>query len=60
MTGALATLPPFLGLPELATAVEEGHNDIGVPAVVWGVGAFGLLVLLLLITLMLGKGRPHS
>ncbi len=57
MTGALATLPT---LPGLVTAVEEGHNDIGVPALVWGVGAFGLLVLLLLITLMLGKGRPHS
>lgn len=60
MTGALPTFPPFPALPELVTAVEEGHNDIGVPAVVWGLGAFGLLVLLLLITLMLGKGRPHS
>ncbi len=60
MTGAFPTLSALATLPGLPAAVEESHNDIGVPAPVWGVGAFGLLVLLLLITLMLGKGRPHS
>ena len=36
------------------------ETDLPVPPVVFGLIAFGLLVLLLLITLALGKGRPHS
>lgn len=60
MTTASPTLPALATFPGLTAAVERSHNDIGVPAPVWGVGAFGVLVLLLLITLMLGKGKPHS
>lgn len=43
------------GLILLAT---ERH--LPMPAWVFGVVAFGILALLLLITLTIGKGRPHS
>jgi hypothetical protein len=36
------------------------ETELPVPPVVFGLIAFGLLILLLLITLSLGKGRPHS
>lgn len=39
-----------------AEAAEEGQ----VPAWVWGVGALAVLLTLLLLTLVFGKGRPHS
>ncbi|MCW2812266.1 MAG: hypothetical protein JWP61_2724 [Friedmanniella sp.] len=38
---------------------EVGH-ELPIPAVGFGLIAFGLLVLLLLATLSMGKGRPHS
>jgi hypothetical protein len=39
---------------------EETHAEEGVPAIVWGAGAFGILFLLLVITLIFGAGRPHA
>lgn len=39
---------------------EQAHAEEGVPALVWGGGAFVILVTLLTITLMFGKGRPHA
>lgn len=40
---------------------EEVHaEEGGVPPIVWGAGAFGVLVLLLFITLIFGRGRPHA
>jgi len=41
----------------LAAAPTEEHVDIGAPAFVWGIGAFVILMLLLLGTLAFGKGR---
>ena len=41
----------------LAAAETEEHVDIGAPALVWGIGAFAILMLLLLGTLAFGKGR---
>ena len=38
-----------------ATPAEE--VDIGAPAIVWGIGAFAILMVLLLGTLVFGKGR---
>ena len=43
------------------TALETGvEHELPIPA--WGFGliAFGLLLALLLMTLSIGKGRPHS
>ena len=44
----------------LALLETEVHAELPIPA--WGFGllAFGLLVILLLITLGIGKGRSHS
>ena len=39
---------------------EETHAEEGFPPIGWGLGAFGILATLLLITLMFGKGRPHA
>ncbi|HET9647719.1 MAG TPA: hypothetical protein VFP34_05740 [Microlunatus sp.] len=46
----------MLALPLLETAAHE----LPIPA--WGFGliAFGLLAILMLITLTVGKGRPHA
>ena len=41
----------------LETAVE---HELPIPAWGFGVIAFGLLLVLLLVTLSIGKGRPHS
>ena len=41
----------------LETAVE---HELPIPAWGFGLMAFGLLLALLLITLSIGKGRPHS
>ena len=46
-----------LGLPLLQT--EEGR-DLPIPDWAFGVLAFLFLLALLLITLVIGKGRPHS
>ena len=45
----------ILQASETAERVIEGP-----PAVVWGVGFLVVLLLLLLATLIFGKGRPHS
>jgi hypothetical protein len=43
------------------TVLETGvHHDIPFPPWAFGVIAFVLLCLMLLVTLALGKGRPHS
>ena len=41
---------------------EEGEQlrDIGAPPILYGLGAFVLLMVLLAVTLAFGKGRPHS
>ncbi len=36
------------------------ETELPVPPYVFGLIAFGLLIVLLLITLSMGKGRPHS
>ena len=38
----------------------EVVRELPMPAWAFGLVAFGLLLLLLFITLALGKGRPHS
>ncbi|HEY5978903.1 MAG TPA: hypothetical protein VIT41_04640 [Microlunatus sp.] len=38
----------------------EAHREIPIPAWGFGVIAFGILLILLLITYSIGKGRPHS
>jgi hypothetical protein len=47
-----------LGLTLLQT--EAPHIELPIPAWAFGVLAFGILLLLLLITWSIGKGRPHS
>jgi hypothetical protein len=44
-------------LAVLETGVE---HELPIPAWGFGVIAFGLLLALLLLTLSIGKGRPHS
>ena len=39
---------------------SEVHRELPIPAWGFGVLAFVLLALMLLITLSIGKGRPHS
>jgi hypothetical protein len=46
-----------LGLTLLQT---ETHRELPIPAWAFGVLAFVLLTLLLLITWSIGRGRPHS
>jgi hypothetical protein len=46
-----------LGLTLLQT---EATRELPVPAPFFGVIAFGLLLVLLLITWSIGRGRPHS
>jgi hypothetical protein len=46
-----------LGLTLLQTEV---HRELPIPAWAFGVLAFCLLLILLLITWSIGKGRPHS
>lgn len=41
-------------------AAETHAEESGVPAEVWGIGALGILLTLLLVTLAFGKGRPHA
>ena len=42
-------------------AEETEHlRDLGAPAIVFGLLAFGGLLALLVATLAYGKGRPHS
>lgn len=47
----------ILGLTLLEAEVV---NELPIPAWAFGLIAFGLLILLLLITLSIGKGRTHS
>jgi hypothetical protein len=39
---------------------EESQSEGGLPPIWWGIGAFSVLVLFLVITLAFGKGRPHA
>ncbi len=43
-----------------ASLAQAPHAELPVPAIVIGGGAFVGLLILLLITLGIGKGRPHS
>ena len=47
-----------LGLTLLQT--EAPHTELPIPAWAFGVLAFGILLILLLITWSIGRGRPHS
>jgi hypothetical protein len=38
----------------------EAHRELPIPAWAFGILGFGLLLILLLITWSIGKGRPHS
>lgn len=44
----------------LALLETEVAHKLPIPAPFFGLLAFGLLVLLMLLTLSIGKGRPHS
>jgi hypothetical protein len=46
-----------LGLTLLQTEVQR---ELPIPAWAFGLLAFGMLVILLLITWSIGRGRPHS
>lgn len=39
---------------------EAAHRDLGAPAWAFGLFSFGALVVLLVITMVFGKGRPHG
>ena len=38
----------------------DAAQEAGVPPIVWGLGVLAVLMLLLIITLAFGKGRPHA
>jgi hypothetical protein len=44
----------------LSVLAQAPHAELPAPAIVIGGGAFAALLVLLLITLAIGKGRPHS
>ncbi|WP_169738876.1 hypothetical protein [Jiangella gansuensis] len=45
----------------LVLMAEEAHSESeGFPAVGWGISAFAILVVLLLVVLAFGRGRPHA
>ena len=44
----------------LLEAEAEALNELPVPAWAFGVIAFVLLLAMLMVTLAIGKGRPHS
>ncbi|MEQ4204469.1 hypothetical protein ABN028_09455 [Actinopolymorpha sp. B17G11] len=44
----------------IVLAQPAHHIELPVPAEVIGLGSFVLLTVLLLITLAIGRGRPHS
>jgi hypothetical protein len=44
----------------LVLVAEESHAEEGFPALGWGIGAFLILLSLLMIVLVMGKGRPHA
>ncbi|WP_203433806.1 hypothetical protein [Jiangella asiatica] len=45
----------------LVLLAEEAHSESeGFPALGWGLSAFAILLVLLLIVLSFGKGRPHA
>ena len=39
---------------------EETHSEGGFPALGWGLSAFGILLLLLALVWVFGRGRPHA
>ena len=41
-------------------AAETGGEEGGVSPAVWGIGTFVTFMVLLLITLAFGRGRPHA
>ncbi|HEY8454261.1 MAG TPA: hypothetical protein VIL34_01595 [Actinopolymorphaceae bacterium] len=44
-----------------ATVVAEApHRELPAPSLVYGIGVFAVMLVLLLITLGFGKGRPHA
>ena len=43
----------------LALVAEEAGEG-RLPPLGWGIGAFAILMLMLTIVLMFGKGRPHA
>jgi len=57
--GRSGRLHPMLLTTVLAQAAEETH-ELPVSPVVFGVGTFAFLGVLLLGVLVFGKGRPHS
>jgi hypothetical protein len=57
--GRSGRLLPMLLTTVQALAVEE-TNELPVDPIVFGLGAFVILGVLLLGVLMFGKGRPHS
>jgi hypothetical protein len=42
------------------TLLQTEHTELPIPAWAFGVLAFGIFLLLLLITWSVGRGRPHS
>ncbi len=46
--------------PILLEAEAEALNELPIPAWGFGVIAFAILVFMLVVTLAIGKGRPHS
>jgi hypothetical protein len=48
--------------PSLAPSLAQGaeHHELPADPLVFGVGAFVLLLAMLAAVLMFGKGRPHS
>ena len=50
-----------LGKPLLVEGpAGVGKTELPLPPIVYGLIAFGLLLILLAITVSVGKGRPHS
>ncbi|WP_174255966.1 hypothetical protein [Phytoactinopolyspora mesophila] len=48
-------------MEKVVLLADEAHaNGDGFPAEGWGIGAFVILLALLAVTLVFGKGRPHA
>ena len=45
---------------EIVLAAEEELRHLPVPAIVFGLIGFGVLLAMLIALLMFGKGRPHA
>ncbi|WP_158542837.1 hypothetical protein [Phytoactinopolyspora halophila] len=47
-------------MQKVVLLADEVHGDEGgFPAEGWGIGVFLILMMLLTVTLVFGKGRPH-